>query len=98
MESDDNTDECERYSCDDILNCILPPREWEVNGNRFRQCVSNKPATELNVKKLGENFDTYLRQFNAKEVGICPIKQELYGQCFSKFEIPEIYLYGYIRP
>ncbi|XP_060843918.1 33 kDa inner dynein arm light chain, axonemal-like [Rhopalosiphum padi] len=84
MESGDNTDECERYSCDDILNCILPPREWEVNGNRFRQCVSNKPATELNVKKLGEDFDTYLRQFNAKEVGICPIKQELYGQCFNE--------------
>ncbi|KAE9542374.1 hypothetical protein AGLY_003501, partial [Aphis glycines] len=84
MESGDDGEECERQSCDDVLNSILPPREWEKDGKTFRQCISNKPATELNVKKLSEKFDTYLRQYNAKEVGICPIKQELYGQCFDE--------------
>jgi hypothetical protein len=88
MKSGDDKVECERYSCDNILNSILPPRECEVDGNTFRQCLFNKPATELNVKKLSENFNTYLRQFNVKEVGICQIQQELYDQCFSKFEIP----------
>lgn len=95
MESGDDGEECERQSCDDVLNSILPPREWEKDGKTFRQCISNKPATELNVKKLSEKFDTYLRQYNAKEVGICPIKQELYGQCFGKFEIFVIYIYLY---
>ncbi|XP_022170407.1 33 kDa inner dynein arm light chain, axonemal-like [Myzus persicae] len=84
MESGDDADDCERQSCDDVLNSILPPREWEKDGKTFRQCISNKPATEINVKKLNEKFDSLLKQYNAKEVGICPIKQELYSQCFNE--------------
>ncbi|XP_025190403.1 33 kDa inner dynein arm light chain, axonemal-like [Melanaphis sacchari] len=84
VESGDDVDECERQSCDDVLNRILPPKEWEKDGKTFRQCLSHKPATGIHVKKLSEKFDIYLREYNAKEVGICPIKQELYGQCFNE--------------
>lgn len=88
MESGDDGDECTgRLTCDEVLNNILPPREWEKDGKTYRQCISNKPATELNVKKLSEKLDTSLKEYNAREVGICPIKQELYSQCFSKFEL-----------
>lgn len=70
--------------CKEVLNSILPPREWENDGNLFSQTISIQPATKRDVKNLVEKFDTYLKKYNAKEVGICPIKQEIYSQCFSK--------------
>lgn len=71
--------------CAEVLNSIVPLKEWEEDGKYYRQSISNQLATKLEVKKLSEKLDTYLKQFNAKEVGICPIKRELYTQCFSKF-------------
>lgn len=73
--------------CADVLNSIVPPKEWEEDGKYYRQSISNQLATKLEVKKLSEKLDTYLNKFNAKEVGICPVKRELYTQCFSKFNI-----------
>jgi len=87
MKSGDDVDECDQHSCDDVLNSILPLREWEKDGITYRQRISKTPATEINVKNLGEKFDILLKRYKAKEIGICPIKQELYGQCFSKFEL-----------
>lgn len=71
-------------SCSNVLNRILPPRQWNVDGLMYSQKLSNLLATKLEVKKLGEKLDTYLERFEVKEVGICPIKRELYTQCFSK--------------
>ena len=31
--------------CDEVLESILPPREWEHNGRLWRQRVSASPAT-----------------------------------------------------
>ena len=37
---------------EEILNSILPPREWSEDGQLWKQCVSSTPATRLDVMNL----------------------------------------------
>eukprot|EP01035_Chromulina_nebulosa_P019612 gene19612-25519_t len=69
---------------DDILNSILPPREWTENGQLWVQYVSSTPATRLDVVNLQEKLDSQLIARQARETGICPIRSELYSQCFDE--------------
>lgn len=70
-------------STEDILNSILPPRQWSEGGQLWQQCVSSTPATRLDVVNLQEQLDTRLQQRQARETGICPVRRELYSQCFG---------------
>lgn len=85
MNPKQNKDTAKKISCDEVLSRILPTKEWEKNGSFWCQKISNKPACKMDVKNLGDKLDMYLEQYQAKEVGLCPIKRELYCQCFSKF-------------
>merc|ERR1711865_839742 len=67
---------------EDILNSILPPREWTEDGQLWVQFVSSTPATRLDVINLQEDLDKKLQQRQARETGICPVREELYAQCF----------------
>ncbi|CAN0172034.1 unnamed protein product [Discosporangium mesarthrocarpum] len=69
---------------EDILNSILPPREWTDDGQLWVQYVSSTPATRLDVINLQEQLDHKLQQRQARETGICPIREELYAQCFDE--------------
>lgn len=69
---------------DEILNSILPPREWIENGQLWIQKVSSTPATRLDVVNLQEQLDMRLQQRQARETGICPVRRELYSQCFDE--------------
>mmetsp|Transcript_234 Transcript_234/g.217 ORF Transcript_234/g.217 Transcript_234/m.217 type:complete len:234 (-) Transcript_234:230-931(-) len=69
---------------EDILNSILPPREWTEDGQLWVQYVSSTPATRLEVINLQEQLDNQLQQRQARETGICPIREELYSQCFDE--------------
>merc|ERR1712028_244189 len=69
---------------EDILNSILPPREWTEDGQLWIQYVSSTPATRLDVINLQEQLDLKLQQRQARETGICPIREELYSQCFDE--------------
>ena len=68
---------------EDILNSILPPREWTDDGQLWVQYVSSTPATRVDVIGLQELLDQRLQQRQARETGICPIREELYAQCFG---------------
>merc|ERR1712091_787445 len=48
------------------------------------QYVSSTPATRLDVINLQEQLDRKLQQRQARETGICPIREELYAQCFDE--------------
>ncbi|KAL1464227.1 hypothetical protein WDU94_003894, partial [Cyamophila willieti] len=65
-------------------NSILPPIEWEEDGQLWRLQVSSDPATRLDVIKLNEQLDTRLQQRQAREAGICPVRRELFTQCFDE--------------
>jgi len=68
---------------EDILNSLLPPREWTENGQLWVQYVSSTPATRLDVQNLQEKLDSELRRRKARETGICPVREDLYSQCFG---------------
>ncbi|KAL5013135.1 hypothetical protein ScPMuIL_007405 [Solemya velum] len=69
---------------DEVLNSILPPREWTEGGQLWVQQVSSTPATRLDVVNLQEELDRRLQQRQARETGICPVRRELYSQCFDE--------------
>jgi len=69
---------------EDILNTILPPREYTQDGQLWIQCVSSTPATRLDVVNLQEQLDQKLQQRQARETGICPVREGLYAQCFDE--------------
>mmetsp|Transcript_35623 Transcript_35623/g.33780 ORF Transcript_35623/g.33780 Transcript_35623/m.33780 type:complete len:236 (+) Transcript_35623:189-896(+) len=69
---------------EDILNSILPPREWTEEGQLWVQYVSSTPATRLDVVNLQEHLDHQLQSRQARETGICPVREELYSQCFDE--------------
>lgn len=69
---------------EDILNSILPPKEWTEDGQLWVQYVSSTPATRLDVVNLQEQLDLRLQQRQARETGICPVREELYAQCFGE--------------
>lgn len=69
---------------EDLLNSILPPREWSDGGGAWVQKVSSTPATRLDVVNLQELMDQRLQARQARETGICPVRRELYDQCFDE--------------
>ncbi|XP_034553370.1 axonemal dynein light intermediate polypeptide 1 [Notolabrus celidotus] len=69
---------------EELLNAILPPREW-VDGNQmWVQQVSSAPCTRTDVVHLEELLDTQLQQRQARSAGICPARRELFSQCFDE--------------
>mmetsp|Transcript_69418 Transcript_69418/g.62280 ORF Transcript_69418/g.62280 Transcript_69418/m.62280 type:complete len:235 (-) Transcript_69418:40-744(-) len=71
-------------STEDILNSILPPREWTEDGQLWVQYVSSVPATRHDIVNLQQELDKKLLLRKARETGICPIREELYSQCFDE--------------
>ncbi|CEM08837.1 unnamed protein product [Vitrella brassicaformis CCMP3155] len=71
-------------SPEDLLHAILPPREWLETNRHYIQYVSSTPATRLDVIQLQEALDQRLMERQARESGICPVREELYAQTFDE--------------
>jgi len=69
---------------EDLLNSILPPKEWSADGQMWARYVSPTPATRLDVINLQDALDRALQQQMARETGICPIREEVYGQAYDE--------------
>ncbi|KAG8451501.1 hypothetical protein GDO86_003637 [Hymenochirus boettgeri] len=69
---------------EEILHAILPPRELVENNQLWIQQVSSTPSTRMEVVHLQEELDMKLQQRQARETGICPVRRELYSQCFDE--------------
>ncbi|XP_014281891.1 33 kDa inner dynein arm light chain, axonemal isoform X2 [Halyomorpha halys] len=67
-----------------ILNCIVKPRLYKHNNQLWKQEVSPEPATRTDVEKLAENLDARLADRQARESGLCPIRNQLYQEAFSE--------------
>lgn len=59
-------------------------RSWEEDNRLWVQEVSSVPSTRLDVVQLQEQLDLKLQQRQARETGICPVRRELYSQCFGQ--------------
>lgn len=56
-------------STEDILNAILPPREWDHDGKHYIQYVSNAPASRDDVAQLQKLLDERLLARQARFIG-----------------------------
>ena len=68
----------------ETLNNMFPPKQWEENGHKFIQYISQKTATREKSRDLFKALDAKLKERRAKEKGICPVREELYSQCFDE--------------
>ncbi|CAF2651694.1 unnamed protein product [Rotaria sp. Silwood2] len=74
-------------SLEEILDKILPPKITKDPNNSdllYCQRISSTPATRLDVINLQEQLDMRLQQRQARETGICPVRRELFSQCFDE--------------
>nr|XP_061814664.1 axonemal dynein light intermediate polypeptide 1-like [Nerophis lumbriciformis] len=69
---------------EEILHVMFTPREWTEGGQVWLQRVSTAPCTRADVLNLEEVLDRKLQQRRALETGICPVRRELYSQCFEE--------------
>uniref|UniRef100_A0A6A7G9G3 28 kDa inner dynein arm light chain, axonemal n=1 Tax=Hirondellea gigas TaxID=1518452 RepID=A0A6A7G9G3_9CRUS len=67
----------------DILDAFLPPVPIEDGDGRFLR-VSDEPATREDVVALQLLLDERLQIRQARETGICPVREELYSQTFDE--------------
>lgn len=68
-------------SAEDILHCILPPRDL---GDDWVQFVTSKPASRYDVRDLTEQFEYHLRDAKARESGICSVRGAIFSMCFDE--------------
>ena len=71
-------------SLSETLNAMFLPREWEENGKKFIQYVSPEPATREKARDLFKALDEKIKERQAREKGICPVREALYSQCFDE--------------
>jgi len=69
---------------DDMVNSMLPPREWTQESGTWMQYVSKEMASRLDVITLQESLDKKLVERQARESGICPVREDLYSQVFDE--------------
>lgn len=54
------------------------------NDQLWVQYVSCTPVTKAEVVNLQEGLDRRLQTLQARETGICPIREQLYNECFDE--------------
>ena len=69
---------------EDYLNKILPPQEINENGQLWVRYVSSTPATTFDVTNLARDLDKRITQLEARDCGICAVREEIYAQCFDE--------------
>ena len=79
-----NENEQDEQLTREVLDSMLPPRKFLEDGQNLIQYVSIAPATRSDVVKLQTQLDSLLQQRKARNTGICPIRSELYAQCFDE--------------
>ena len=68
-----------KQTTEDFLNMILPPQEIVDNNQLWVRYVSPTPATTADVTNLQKDLDKRTVQMEARDCGICPIREELYA-------------------
>ena len=69
---------------EEMVNAMLPPREWTQESGTWMQYVSKRTATRMDVIQLQEHLDKRLLELQAREAGICAVREDLYSQSFDE--------------
>jgi dynein light intermediate chain len=62
---------------------MFPPIQWEAEGKMVKQVISTNPPSREDVNSLQKLLDEKLVVRQARDSGICPIREELHRQCFD---------------
>ena len=73
-----------KYSVKDALNRLLPPKKITDKDQEWVQYVTCTPVAKADVVNLQENLERRLQTEQARETGICPIREKLYSECFDE--------------
>ena len=73
-----------KYSVKDALNRLLPPKKITDKDQEWVQYVTCTPVAKSDVVNLQENLERKLQTEQARETGICPIREKLYAECFDE--------------
>ena len=85
INKDDNEDLADfKYSVKDALNRLLPPKKITDKDQEWVQYVTCTPVAKSDVVNLQENLERKLQTEQARETGICPIREKLYAECFDE--------------
>ncbi|UJR26835.1 hypothetical protein I4U23_008148 [Adineta vaga] len=69
----------------DILDFLFPPIEFiNKTNHKYIKCVSRHPATKIDIYNLEKNLDQRLRQSQAREIGLCNHRRNIYDECFDE--------------
>ena len=68
----------------EMVNSMLPPRVWTEPTGTWMQYVSKAPASRTDVIAMQEALDAKLLERQARDAGICPVREDLYAQCFDE--------------
>ena len=68
----------------ETLNSMFPPKKWEEDGHKYIQYVSPQPASREKSRALYKALEIKIKERRAREKGICPIRAELYSECFDE--------------
>ena len=74
----------EKESLKNFLDAILPPKKIHENGLIFYHFVSCDSAIVNDIIKLHKNLLNQMKIREAKESGVCPIREELYNEYFEE--------------
>ena len=72
------------FSVKDALNKILPPKKITDKDQIWVQYVTCTPVGKADVINLQNDLDRKLQTKQARETGICPIRENLYVECFDE--------------
>ena len=63
---------------------MITPRDWKSQETKhFMQYVSHSKAERDDVVRLKESLDKALEHRQARNEGICPVREELFSQAFD---------------
>lgn len=68
----------------EVLRSMFPPRITQEMGKKFIQYVSSEKASRDQARDLFKALDDKIRERQAREKGICPVREDLYSQCFDE--------------
>ena len=58
-------------------------RTWKEGTGKWMQYTSTAPSTRSDVIALQESMDVKLIKRQARDSGICPVREDTYSQCFG---------------
>ena len=69
---------------EELLDAIVPPKSYATDdGSLWQQRISATPATKMDVTRLHESLDQQLLQRQARETGVCPVREGLYREAYG---------------